>query len=110
MKKLLETTKLVKGILEEKPETRDDDNLLWLEALRATVRDWKYGNKMCDLTLAYVLTSIHRLGLPPFGTVSRARRKLQEKYPELRGSEQARRKRAKREEVFLEYARNDTTL
>lgn len=105
MKKILTTKNLVKTILTEMPETRDDDNLLWLETLRASVRDFKYGSKMCDLTLAYVLKSINRLGLPSFGTVSRARRKLQEEYPELRGSENARRGRAKKEQTFKEFAR-----
>lgn len=107
MKKLLKTTELVKGILEEQPETRDDDNLLWLEALRASVRERKNGYKMCDLTLAYVLKSVNQLGLPPFGTVARARRRLQAKYPELRGTEYTKRKRAERETVFKEYATNE---
>lgn len=106
MKKLLNITKVVKEILEERPSTRDDDNLLWLEVLRAAVRDWKYGSKMTDLTLAYVLTSIHRLGLPSFASVSRARRKLQEKYPELRGTRTTQEKRKEREAVYEEYARN----
>lgn len=110
MNKILNTTKLVKTILTEKPETRDDDNLLWLEALRSATKDFKYGSKMADLTLAYVLKSIHSLGLPSFETVSRARRKLQEKYPELRGSEEARRHRAKRETTFKEFARNELSI
>ena len=110
MKRLINITQAVKEILEEKPETRDDDNLLWLEALRLSVRDWKYGNKMCDLTLAYVLKSINRLGLPSFESVSRARRKLQETYPELRGPDRAQRRRAENEKKFEEYARNGISI
>ena len=106
MKRLCEITKLVKTILEEKPETRDNDNLLWLESVRTVVRDFKYGNKMTELTFAYVLKNIHSLGLPSFESCSRARRKLQEKYPELRGTEYAKRKRTEREKVYREYARN----
>ena len=106
MKKLLNITETVKTILEDKPSTRDDDNLLWLEVLRAAVRNRKYGSQMVDLTLAYVLTSIHRLGLPSFESVSRARRKLQEKYPELRGTRAVQEKRKEREAVYEEYARN----
>lgn len=106
MKRLCEITKLVKNILEEKPETRDNDNLLWLEAVRETVRTFNYGNAMNELTFAYVLKNVYTLKLPSFETVSRARRKLQEKYPELRGSKKVRRKRIERETVYKEYARN----
>lgn len=110
MKKLLNTTKLVKEILTDKPETRNDDNLLWLESVRAVVKNFKYGNKMTELTFAYVLKNIHSLGLPSFESVSRSRRKLQEKYPELRGSEYVRRKRSEREKVYREYAKNGVSV
>lgn len=105
MKKILEVAKRVEMILQEKPETRDDDNLLWLEAVRETVRDWETGNKMCELTFAYVLKNIRSLGLPSFETVSRARRKIQAKHPALRGSERAAKGRAKKEKVYKEFAR-----
>lgn len=106
MKKLLKITDLVKGILEEQPETRDDDNLLWLEAIRETAykKDCTYA---LDWGIAGIMCNIHTLGLPTYGSVSRARRKLQEKHPELRGSEKARRKRAERETVYKEYAINE---
>lgn len=110
MKKLLNITELVKGILEEKPETRNDDNLLWLEAVRAAVQDKKYGNKMTELTFAYVLKNIYTSGLPSFASVSRARRKLQEKYPELRGTERTKRRRAENEKKYREYARNGLSV
>ena len=105
MKKLLNTTKLVKKILEEQPETRNDDNLLWLEAIRETAyeKDCVYA---LDFGIASLMRNIRFLGLPSFESVSRARRKLQEKYPELRGTEKTRRIRAEREKTFEEYARN----
>lgn len=109
MKKLLKITELVKGILEENEETRDDDNLLWLEAIRETAykRDCVY---VLDWSIAGLMNNIRNLHLPTFESVSRARRKLQEKYPELRGEEKARKEREKREEIYKEYARNELTL
>jgi len=104
MKKLLNTTKLVKGILKENPETRDDDNLLWLEAIieAAYEKDCTYA---LDWGISSIMHNIRALGLPTFESVSRARRKLQEKYPELRGSENARRGRADKEQTVKEFAR-----
>lgn len=110
MKNMNNISNMVKKVLIEIPETRDDDNLLWLEALRESLKDRKSGYAMADLTLAYVLKSIHKLGLPSFETVSRARRKLQAKYPELRGSENVRRERAKKEKTFKEYSKNGVCI
>lgn len=104
MEKLINTTDLVKTILTEKPETRDDDYLLWAETILETIRKREYPY-IYDLTLLYTLKHIHKMGLPPFQSVSRARRKLQAKYPELRGSDRARRGRAKKEKTFKEYAK-----
>ena len=109
MKRIIEITKLVKMILEECPETRDDDNLLWLEAIRevAYKRDCVYA---LDWGISSIMRNIRLLGFPSFETVSRARRKLQEQYPELRGRERIQRERAKHEKKFKEYARNGISI
>lgn len=49
MKKIIKIQELVKGILENDPETRDDDHLLWAESIKeaayihgcAYVLDWR---------------------------------------------------------------------
>lgn len=105
MKKIIKVQELVKGILENDPETRDDDNLLWAQAIReaafingcAYVLDWSIGSLMLN---------VRTLHLPTFETVSRARRKLQSKHPELRGTEKVTKARGEREKVFEEYAKN----
>lgn len=109
MRKLLKITELVKGVLEEYPETRNDDNLLWLEALRETAykRDCVY---VLDLGLSSLMHNIRALNLPTFESVSRARRKLQAKYPELRGTERAQRRRAEKEIIYKEYAKNGISV
>lgn len=104
MKKLLTVKSLVKTILTEKPETRDDDELLWLVAVDTVAKNQKR-EWVCDLRFKIAVAYLRELGLPTFETVSRARRKLQEEYPELRGSENARRGRAKKEQTFKEFAR-----
>lgn len=109
MKKIIEISKLVRTILESEPETRDDDNLLWLEA----VREWAYERDMLyvlDWSIASIMKNIHTLDIPTYETVSRERRRLQEKCPELRGTERVRKGRAKREKVYKEVARNGGVL
>lgn len=103
MKKILITADLVKRLLEEKPETRSDDYLLWAETILATMRESEC--PLNNLNMIYVLKHIRELKIPDFGTVGRARRKLQEKYPELRGSERVRKGRAKREVAFKGFAK-----
>ena len=104
MKKIIETTKIVRELLENIPATRDDDNLLWWKTLEITGNFYEI--PVGKLTVEYVLTRIYEMRLPTFETVSRARRKLQEKYPHLKGSEGARKRRREKELLFEEYARN----
>ena len=75
--------KLVKYILERNPATRNSDYTLWLEVLKeytafrgcsALLRSW---------TVEDFLAHGHTL-VPCFESVSRARRKIQAKYPELK--------------------------
>ena len=97
-------TKLVKTILENHPETRDDDYLLWLKVL------WSV--QYCDIPdymnmpVCKFLECAKYMKFPHYETVSRARRKLQEKYPELRASEETQAARARLEEEYREYARS----
>ena len=98
MKKLMTTTKAVKNILEEAPETRDNDYLLWLRTIEEmTAEDIKI------LSFSYVIRNINFLGLPNYETVSRVRRKLQAEYPELKGEKGL--IRAQNKERFIAYSR-----
>lgn len=95
----LTVEKAIEPILLNNPYTRADDMLLYLEYLRgigaagdlaAVLSDRKY-------RIAY--------GIAPYETVSRVRRKLQEKYECLRPSKDYIEYRRKNEIEFRKYAR-----
>ena len=87
--------KKVRFILENNPATRDDDDLLMLE--------------YCALVGVNIQRPFYAVmkdaDTPNRESVTRARRKLQEKHEELRGSKYIQRARKKREEEFREYSR-----
>ena len=83
---------LVKQMLTEAPATRDDDMLLYGYFLA------KYMLVRPDETFFQVCSSARARKLPSYESISRARRKVQEQCPELRGTRQ----RARRAEE-VEY-------
>ena len=100
--KLSNTANLVKEILTDKPETRDDDYLLWVEVIKRTTKD-KFDYSMSFVTFLY---TARFLNIPQFETVSRARRKVQEQHPELKGTEKVRKAREDMQVDFKDFARN----
>lgn len=91
--------KAIEPILANDPFTRADDMLLYLEYLRrigeagdlaAVLSDRKY-------RIAY--------GIAPYETVSRVRRKLQEKYEDLRPNKKYIERRKETEKEFRKYAK-----
>lgn len=101
MDKIMDTTALVKIVLEERPETRSNDDLLYLSVCHA-IRPFAVIN-------SFNVIMAHRaeLGLPPYETVRRTRQKLQATYPELAAKRKVKVQRVKREKVFREYALTD---
>ncbi|MBR2681628.1 MAG: hypothetical protein IKE23_12955 [Exiguobacterium sp.] len=84
----------VRVILENDPKTRDDDNLLFLE--------------YCAMVGVDVHRPFRELMLdkiPSRETVTRCRRKIQEKDESLRGTKKIQRVRRNLETEFREYAR-----
>lgn len=82
----------VKWILEKYPETRDDDMKLYAIFVHITTKlnaSEKFYNVMYHHT---------KYNLPSYESVTRARRKVQEKEPSLQGT-----KRGKRLEMEEEY-------
>lgn len=96
MANLHETKKMVRGILERCPETRDNDDLLYLRVIRRYSAD--------HLTLNEFFTSRAALGIPSFETVRRSRQKVQEENPALKGKRVE--ERAEAEEAFRDFAKN----
>ena len=56
-------------------------------------------------TFDYVMRNHKWLSLPSFESVTRARRKLQAEYPQLKGSKQTQVARKKEEHEFIDYSR-----
>lgn len=85
-------------VLKEHPRTRKDDFILILEVYKS------YG--VADYTFQHVMTYHSLLGLPSMHTITRARRKLFEKYPELK-PQKITELRAEEEKEFRSYALNN---
>lgn len=99
MKKIKETSKLVKEILEKVPQTRNSDMLLYYHVCL------EIDKTVLKLPFWLVLLDLKQYGLPPIISVGRARRKLQEKYPELRADPDVKEQRTENEEIVKNYAR-----
>ena len=80
MRNLKTIEKKVKAILEKNTDARNDDMVLYLALCNVCLKD------AGAMPLAEIMTQHKYLGLPSFESVSRTRRKLQAKYPELAGS------------------------
>lgn len=97
------TTELVKTILTENPDTRNNDKLLYVEITKYYSE--KFDFDICGYPFASVLLNLDSWGLPPIETVGRCRRKLQHDYPELCGNDTVEGFRKVKEAEFRDYAR-----
>lgn len=103
MKKLLNVQEKVKGLLTRYPETRNNDMLLYVKF--AKLIDEEYQQNALKRPFEDVVLKLEEYHLPTFGSVGRARRKLQEKYPELRADDKVEYFRVEEEQKYREYAR-----
>lgn len=94
MQQLKQLNKVVKEVLEENPETRRSDIKLIMEVFK------RRGVNTSESFAA--LAQDGQLG--QMESITRARRKVQSDYPELK-DDNAAAFRAEREEVFREYAK-----
>ena len=97
MGKLQTMEKLVLQMLEEYPQTRQDDYILMLKVCEKINPDIL--NKPFQLVM-----KTHHFFMPNWETVTRCRRKIQAKRPDLVAPVTARR-RQKEEAEYREYAR-----
>lgn len=80
--KIKDTGVIVEQVLREKPETRKNNNKLYMEVCLLI-------NPMCaNLDAGFFLDNIGELGLPQYESVTRARRKLQADNEELRADKE----------------------
>lgn len=99
VEKLRDLEKVIKPILEENPETREDDYLLYAELIK------EYKPDLLNLSARTFLVGHSELNVPNIKSVERARRKVQERYPEL-ATERAKKKRAEQEQAYINYGLN----
>ena len=98
-KELQTITAIVKDILVNDPQSRNSDEYLYLKVCA------KVSGMCMNLPFWKVFLNRKEYGLPPFETVGRARRKLQETHPEFAGNSTVEAHRMLNEEVFRDYAR-----
>lgn len=90
---------LVKQALIKNISARDDDHLLYIEVV------YIIDPALVNVNFKMNFQNARQLGLPPFESVSRARRKLQEKYPELRATSKVENARKEKQMEFEEYSK-----
>lgn len=101
---LITITDLVTDILMTKPETRDSDNKLYYQVLKAVGR--QNGVDIDVMSLPNYLLHMKDYKLPSIETVGRCRRKAIELYPELAGSKEVQNKRRANINEYKNYARS----
>ena len=102
-------------IIKYEDKYRDDMIFMILEAKNALGRVPGLNEDLLDIKrnyldagampLAEIMTQHKYLGLPSFESVSRTRRKLQARYPELVGSRHVQKMRATGEKAYRRYAK-----
>lgn len=99
MENLKKIEDVVLRVLEDHPEARNSDNILYSYVIG------KYTPDALSQSLGEYLRYFKDLKIPRFESVSRCRRKLQEKHPELRGAEDVKKWRKENETRFFNYAK-----
>lgn len=94
MAKLKELEPKVERILEKNPKTRGDNFILYVEVLEDYVDT---GFSFRSICLAH-----KQLGIPSLESITRARRKIQERRPELRDEEAAEIRKSEEAE-YIQY-------
>ena len=89
----------VKAILKRNKDARDDDMVLYLALCNDCLPD------AGEIPLAEIMARHKSLGLPGFESVSRTRRRLQARHPELLGSLPVQARRSAGEKAYRRYAK-----
>lgn len=109
---------VVLDILKEYPETRNDDFLLidnvYFEVAKIgeigtdPSDPWTYGVNVEKWTMSFHDLCVYHwdFEMPSFESITRIRRKLQRKYPELRAEKKVEEARAEQEKFIREYSKS----
>lgn len=98
MTKLKELEPVVREILKQRPATRGDDDLLYLDVLD------KMEVNLTEITAESFILNYRKLGIPTIETIGRCRRKIQEKDNSLKPTAEIVLKRKKVENSFYDYS------
>ena len=98
MERLEKIEHIVEKILERREDTRESDDILYLCVCEYFHRG------ISSMTLKNFLKMRRETNCPNFVSVTRARRKIFEKRPELKPREQVVKARKEMEEVYKDYA------
>ena len=93
-----ELNQIVEDVLKEHPEARDDDHKLFIWVC------YYQKPELLNETFSKAFWNHNENGLPSFETITRIRRKAQEKKPELRGKAYDKRHQ-KESEYIMQYGR-----
>ncbi len=93
-------SKLVLSILIENKQARNSDNHLFYLVGKNILSE--KGIDIDNIGFKELMLSLKEYGLPQFETVVRARRKLQQQFPELSGNEQVSMARLANAEAYQE--------
>ena len=99
-------SKLVYELLVNVPACRNSDNILYWRVLCAIGSE--NGIDVSKMSVPALLFHMKEYGLPSIESVGRARRKVQELYPELCASADVEASRMVLEEEYRDYARRNT--
>lgn len=99
MKNIKRTSDIVKRVLEEVPATRNSNDLLYVNVCN------RINPAVCTYQFNLVLLHRKDFNIPPYESVMRARRKICNQFPELRGTEDIEAYRKLNEEIVKDYAR-----
>lgn len=99
MKNIQATSAIVKQVLEESPETRNSDSLLYIKVIEHINKTLIYK------PLADVLQNRKEYGIPPFESVRRSRQKIQSCFPNLAAKKEVAAARAENEVIVRDFAR-----
>lgn len=105
MNDLKAVSAIVKNILADSVQARNNDNVLYLMVLNHVSN--RNNIDIQSMTVPVFLLKMKDYGLPGFETVRRSRQKVQADNPELEGTESMRRKRTKQEAVYRAFATSE---
>ena len=100
MNNLRNMTELVRIVLEQQPETRSSDNLLYIEVLRRCTNQ-----KVLDMPVWMFYQNQREWQLPSIETVGRCRRKAQQENPHLKATAEVQDFRYDKEAEFVQFAK-----